>query len=157
MKILVVTACGAKKHSEPMEAYKLYKSARIKAVFNRRCGCDMKILSAKYGLIDVFNIIEPYEIIMNEKRALKLIPLIVNIIKKYNYIVFFKGGSNNNYLTCIKGACKKARIVLITLGFANMGGINDLSLVIEYINKKGWDKISKINHVEIHERSILSI
>ena len=132
--ILIVTACGAKKHSEPMEAYKLYKSARIKAVYNRRQGCDMAILSAKYGLVDVHDIIEPYDEVMCENRSYELSTLIVNDLIKYDYIIFYKGGAKKSYVICIENACRKAKKPLITFGYANMGDINLLPKILNNIH-----------------------
>jgi len=131
LKTLVVTACGAKKNSEPMEAYKLYKSSRVKAVYNRRRGCDMAILSAKYGLVDANDVIEPYDKKMTEESMNEIIPFIIEKIKKYDKIVYYKGGSNKLYLNCIEKACFNAKKKLITVGYANLGDINKLSKFLE--------------------------
>ena len=40
-KVCVVTACGKTKRDVPLPARKLYKSARITAVHNRKSDCDM--------------------------------------------------------------------------------------------------------------------
>lgn len=131
MKTLVVTACGAKKHKVPMEAYKLYKSSRIKAVYNRRKGCDMAILSAKYGLVDASAIIEPYDAKMTEESVIKIMPLMVEKLKEYEKIVFYKGGSNKLYLKCIEKACLNAKKTLISVGYANLGDIQKLPALLE--------------------------
>ena len=60
-KVCVVTACGKTKRDVPLPARKLYKSARITAVHNRKSDCDMYILSAKHGLIPSEKVIEPYD------------------------------------------------------------------------------------------------
>ena len=64
--IAIVTACGNKKESVPLPAYKLYKSSRIKAVYNRRQNHDMFILSAEHGLIPAEKVIAPYNRLMAE-------------------------------------------------------------------------------------------
>lgn len=140
MKILVLTACGGKKKNRSMPAYKLYRSSRIKAVYNRRCGHDMGILSAQYGLVNAQEIIEPYARVMDEKRALELIPSVAEKVKDYDCVVFFKGGARKSYITCIRGACDKAKKALRLLGFANMGGINDLPQVIKICKSRGGPK-----------------
>lgn len=150
MKVLIVTACGAKKNPGPMPAYKLYKSSRIKAVCNRRCGSDMCILSAEYGLVDAHKTINPYERVMDERRAEELVPSVAEKLKSFDCVIFFKGGSRRAYLSCIRAACKKARRTLVTLGYANMGGINDLPKVIELIKHRRYDEIPKIEHAKVH-------
>lgn len=149
MKALIVTACGAKKKPRPMLAYKLYKSARIKAVYNRRCGNDMKILSAEHGLLDAHKTIEPYERILDQKRALELVTSVARQIEDYDCVVFFKGGARKAYTSLIKAACEKAGRTLVTLGYANMGGINDLPKVMEFARQNKWEEIQKIEHAEI--------
>lgn len=130
MGILVITSCGAKKNSEPMVAYKLYKSSRIRAVYNRRCGCHMAILSAKCGLIDSHQVIKPYDLKMNKARSKALIPSISKKLSSYDKVVFFAGGSNKHYYECLKNACKLLGIELFSVGYANMGDINKLPQLI---------------------------
>lgn len=149
MKVLIVTACGAKKNSMPMPAYALYKSARIKAVFNRRKACDMAILSSKYGLVKAQDIIEPYEQVMDEKRALELIPSVAEHLEEYDYIIFFKGGARRAYLNCIRAACSKIGKTLISFGFANMGGINNLPMIIDLVKRGGLDNLPKLEHLDV--------
>jgi hypothetical protein len=136
MKIMVVTSCGNKKNEKPMEAYKLYKSPRIKAVYNRKGNNDMYILSAKYGLINSNVIIEPYNVLMNDKICDNLFLKIVDQIKRYDYVVFYKGGAKKSYITCIERACEAAEKALIVFGYGNMGKINDLPIILKKINKK---------------------
>lgn len=89
-KILVVTTCGARKHNEPMPAWKLYKSPRIRAVHNRRSGHDMCILSTKYGLVEAKKAIEPYEETLTKQKANELIPQMIEKIKVYDYVVYLQ-------------------------------------------------------------------
>ncbi len=153
MKVLVVTACGAKKNSQSLQAYKLYKSTRIKAVYNRRGSCDMSILSAKYGLVDAHEVIEPYEQVINEERAKELVPTVALKLKDYDYVVFFKGGARRAYLSYMRSACESARKNLVTLGYANMGGINDLPQVLEFLRQEDWERIHRIKHARVYEFS----
>ena len=153
MKVLIVTACGAKKNPGPMPAYRLYKSSRIKAVYNRRCGSDMCILSAEYGLVNAHKTIKPYERVMDEQRAEELVPSVTKKLKNYDCVIFFKGGAREAYLSCIKAACRRAGKTLVTLGYANMGGINDLPQVIEFAEREEWEEIHKIGHADTHKFS----
>jgi len=131
MKTLLVTACGAKKHSEPMEAYKLYKSSRIRAVYNRRNGCDMAILSAKYGLVGINEIISPYEQTITEQRILDLMPSIIKKILHYDKVVYYKGGANRLYFDCIKDACDNNGVSFFSVGYAHMGDIDKIGELIK--------------------------
>ena len=149
-KIALITACGAKKKSSPMEAYRLYFSSRIKAVYNRRSFCDMYILSAQYGLVEAHQVIKPYNRVMDEKRALELVPSVVEIIQNYGIVIFFKGGARKAYLSCVKEASKSASIILITFGYANMGGINDLSKIIASVDQGNLEKIREIKHANVY-------
>ena len=152
---MIVTACGAKKNPGPMPAYKLYKSSRIKAVYNRRSGSDVCILSAEYGLVNANKTIKPYERVMDERRAEELVPSVTKKLKNYDCVVFFKGGAREAYLSCIKAACEGAGKTLVTLGYANMGGINDLPKVINFVKKKRLKEIRKIKHAEVIKLSNL--
>ena len=124
--IAIVTACGNKKESVPMPAYKLYKSARIKAVYNRRQNHDMFILSAKHGLIPAEKVIAPYNRLMDEQRCDELIPHVAESLKKYDTVVYFKGGSGSPYKRCMAEACGMAGVKLDDFGDKIMQGIGDL-------------------------------
>jgi len=153
VQILVVTACGAKKNSQPMMAHQLYKSSRITAVYNRRSGCDMAILSAEYGLIGAEEVIAPYERVMDEKRAQELVPSVAERIELYDFVVFFKGGARKAYLLCLKNSCRRVRKTLVTLGYANMGGINDLPEAINLVKTGKFGILSKMDYVDIYDFS----
>tara|TARA_B100000586_G_C19766399_1_gene284093 strand:- start:57 stop:455 length:399 start_codon:yes stop_codon:yes gene_type:complete len=126
MKYTVITACGNKKNSLPLPAWQLYKSPRIKAVYNRKGNHDMYILSAKYGLVNAEKIIEPYNRIMDDARCDELLPEIKKTVEKYDTVIFFKAGARKLYEQCIVKACEMANIRIISFGFGFMGGINDL-------------------------------
>lgn len=148
-RILIVTACGGKKQNEAMPAWKLYKSPRIRAVYNRTMGHDMCVLSSKYGLIKADKVIRPYEAIMDEERAKKFVKQATKMINRYDYVVYFKGGARKEYLDCIKEACQNAGKTLIVLGYANMGGINDIPRVLQQVEKGDLNNIWRTKHVEI--------
>ena len=90
MKYTVITACGNKKNPIPLPAWKLYKSPRIKAVYNRKGDHDMYILSAEHGLIPAEKIIEPYDRIMDNERCNELLPDVKKIVSQYDIVIFFK-------------------------------------------------------------------
>ena len=126
MKVSVITACGNKKNDIPLPAWQLYKSARIKAVYNRKGKYDMYILSAEHGLVPAEKVIAPYNRIMDEKRAEELIPKLKEQIKNYEVIVFFKAGARAIYEKCIAKACEESGVKLISFGSRSMQGINEL-------------------------------
>lgn len=96
----------------------------------------MAILSAKYGLIDSDIIIEPYEAIMTEERAKKLIPQVVEKIKSYDTIIYYRGGAGRAYLTCLNKACNIAGKKLVLVGYKMMGDINELPNVIRMASER---------------------
>jgi len=131
MKISVVTACGDKKEEDPLPAWKLYKSRRIKAVYKRKGNNDMFILSAEHGMIPADKVIAPYNRLMDEKRSEELIFGIKEIVKNYEAVVFFKAGTKNIYVQCLTKACKESGVKLISFGNRFMEGINELPEKIE--------------------------
>jgi hypothetical protein len=134
--ILVVTACGRKKHSRPMPAWELYKSSRIRAIRNmvQKYGfAHFAILSAKYGLVDVDQVLSPYEQTMTDQQSKRLFPKISIKLQRYDCVVFFRGGARKEYFNCIREACKRAQTTLIVFGYGIMGGINGLSTILDFI------------------------
>lgn len=130
MKVLLATACGAKKNKGRMAAIDLYKSSRIKAVYNRRGGADFAVLSAKYGLIYHDKILKDYEQILDSKSSKKLLPQIINFIRPYDIVIFFKGGSRLEYRELIKEASVAINKPLILIGNRNQEDIGKLEEVV---------------------------
>lgn len=149
-KILIVTACGAKKATIALPAYKLYKSSRIRAVYRRRGNSDMCILSAEYGLIDAQEVISPYNRLMDQKRACELVNSIANKLIDYEFVLFFKGGARKIYSSCIEAACRKAGKTLVMFGYANMGGINDLPRILAALQENGIGILTETEHLKVN-------
>jgi len=151
MKILLATACGAKKNKGRMTAIDLYKSSRIKAVYNRKNGADFAILSAKYGLISPTKIIKDYEQILDSKVSRKLIPQVVEFVKDYDLVVFFKGGSREEYRNLIKQACVNINKPLVLIGNRNQEDIGKLEDIILLCEKGNYEDLTTIaSSVEIY-------
>ena len=129
-KVCIVTACGNQKHDYPLPARKLYKSARITAVYNRRCNCDMYILSAKHGLLPSEKVIAPYNRIMDQMRMQELLLDMIPVLQKYDKVIFFNGGARSLYAECIKEACNRADRPLDSFGSKILEGIGDLEAKI---------------------------
>lgn len=144
MKVLLATACGAKKNKGKMPAIALYKSSRIKAVYNRRDGADFAVLSAKYGLLYPDKIIKDYEQILDSKGANKLIPQVTEFINKYELIVFFKGGSRGEYRELIKQASEAIKKPLILIGNRNQEDIGKIEELLLRCTKGDLEKIVEI-------------
>ena len=135
MKILLATACGAKKNKGKMPAINLYKSSRIKSVYNRRNGADFAVLSAKYGLLYPDKIIKDYEQILDFKGVKKLIPQVAEFINKYELIVFFKGGSREEYRELIRHSSEIMNKPLIFIGNRNQEDIGKLEELLTRCTK----------------------
>ena len=144
MKVLLATACGAKKNKGRMPAIDLYKSSRIKAVKNRRNGADFAVLSAKYGLIYPDRVIRDYEKILDPKGVKKLTPQVTEFIKTYDLTVFFKGGSREEYRNLIKNASEILNKPLIMIGNRNQEDIGKLEELLLRCTKGNLDKIDLI-------------
>ena len=146
--LILITACGAKKKNKPAQAYQLYLSPRIKAVYNRKDDVDMYILSAKYGLVNAHQIIKPYNEIMTPEKARILAPQIAKTLKNYKNAIFYKAGARKEYLECMINACKIAKTNLIAIGYGFMGDIGQIPYIIELLKKKKpEDSIEEIKRI----------
>lgn len=130
LKILVATACGNKKKPGMHRAVDLYLSSRIRAVYNRKGGCDMAILSSRYGLVDSQMVIEDYDDILTPERAEILLPRIADYIKKYDVIVYFKAGASALYFELIREAAELAKRPIVHFGYGYMAEVNEIPGVI---------------------------
>ena len=148
-KILVVTSCGARKHNTPKPAWQLYKSPRIRAVYNRRNGHDMCILSTKYGLVEAEKVIEPYGETLTKQKANELISQTAAKIKDYDYVVYFRGGAGKEYFDCMREACKRAGRTLVSLGYKYMGDINELPNVLKLVEQEKLDSLSRVKSAQV--------
>ncbi len=144
MKVLLATACGAKKNKGRMAAIDLYKSSRIKAVYNRRGGADFAVLSAKYGLIYPDKILKDYEQILDSKSSKKLLPQIINFIRPYDIVIFFKGGSRLEYRELIKEASVAINKPLILIGNRNQEDIGKLEEVVPRCINGNTDNLGEV-------------
>ena len=147
MKIALVTACGGSKVNYPTKAYQLYKSPRIKAVYHRKDGCDMFILSAKHNLISTEKVIAPYDETMTYEKAKRFIPIISKKLKgnSYDWIIFYRAGSRKEYNHCIQLACKEAKVNFISFGYGFMAEINEIDKVLASIREGTTKQINLKN------------
>ena len=151
MKILLATACGGKKNKGRMAAIDLYKSSRIKAVYNRRGDADFAVLSAKYGLIRPDKILKDYEQVLDPKGAKKILPQLIDFIRPYDLVIFFKGGSRQEYREVITEASNAINKLLILIGNRNQEDIGKLEeLVSKCINGDFYNLENLAPSIEIY-------
>lgn len=93
-KILIITNCSAKKRNYKTKASDLYQGQLFKKVkkFARSNNFDFKIISAKYGLLNPYDIIEPYDKTISSKKDIfslqKLVlPKFKNFLHLYDFII----------------------------------------------------------------------
>ena len=151
MKILLATACGGKKNKGRMAAIDLYKSSRIKAVYNRRGVADFAVLSAKYVLIRPDKILKDYEQVLDPKGAKKILPQLIDFIRPYDLVIFFKGGSRQEYREVITEASNAINKLLILIGNRNQEDIGKLEeLVSKCINGDFYNLENLAPSIEIY-------
>ncbi len=133
--VVLITACGRKKEETPQKAWKLYRSSRIRYLKKvaDRVGVRFLILSAEYGLVDSEEVIAPYERVMDEKRCDALIHQMVEKLSRLGVskVVFYRGGARKSYFLCLQRACGILNLPLVSLGYANMGGIREVEEVLK--------------------------
>jgi hypothetical protein len=134
-RIVLITSCGKLKEKTPKPAGKLYKSSRIRHLYRRskELGISFYILSAKYGLVEADQVIEPYDQELDEKRLKELLPQVANILKNFDVVIFYKGGAKKYYLDLIRKACIESNIKLVVFGYKCMGDIKKLDKILEEI------------------------
>ncbi|MDW8434020.1 MAG: hypothetical protein RMK35_04360 [Aquificaceae bacterium] len=135
--IALITACGGRKSKTKTKAYLLYTSARIRHLYkqSKTLGVDFYILSAKYGLVHCEEEIEPYDEIMSKEKCKELKKEVMEKLKNFDSVVFYKGGARREYLECLEECCKELGIELLSFGFGQMGGIREVGSII--ISRQG--------------------
>jgi len=134
-KVALITACGGKKEERPTFAGELYKSARIRHLYRRSKELKVPffILSAKYGLVNGDEVIEPYEAVMDGERCRELKKQIVKVLRGFDAVVYFRGGARKDYYDCLKEAAEEAGVEFYSFGRGNMGEIGRLEEVLREV------------------------
>jgi hypothetical protein len=72
--LIAIVACGEKKSPYPVKARYMYQGSYHKLCLNYALTLTARvyILSAKYGLLDLSEIIEPYNVKMDDKNSVKI-------------------------------------------------------------------------------------
>jgi hypothetical protein len=150
-KILVITSCSKKKEQQASRAVDLYKGQFFLGVkkFCEKNRFDLRVLSAKYGLVND-EIIEPYEqrlknTIRDRERLRALAsPKLKELLQKYDLIVFLMGKAYTSILTM---PSPKIRYATDPTG---SGGFNRLIVKLNHLSKEEF--ISLINRKETFSR-----
>ena len=111
MKTVILIACGKDKKKEASKAKDLYQGSYFKKtleyayILSKQYKADIYILSAKYGLLELNTIINPYNFTLNDvdkmykkKWAYGVIKELNKRIKKNDRVIFLAGKNYNKYL-----------------------------------------------------------
>lgn len=97
-KSLLIVNCSKKKLETPAKAKDLYTGQFFRGVkqLSEKLDFDLAILSAKYGLLNANQIIEPYDQIIKSKKDIqelqkKIRSKFSNLLENYNEIILFMG------------------------------------------------------------------
>ncbi|WP_297522154.1 DUF6884 domain-containing protein [Thermococcus sp.] len=141
-RIIVITACGNKKNPQPGPAWRIYRSSRIKYLHKKsqELGYSFYILSGKYGLIPAEKHIEPYDEILSEEKIKKFLPHVIKILEHYDIVIYYQGGARSIYRSLIQTAALSLNKDIIVFGYANMGDINKIEMIINEAIEKWKEK-----------------
>lgn len=111
MKTIVLIGCGKRKRKEASKAKDLYQGSYFKKnleyayILSKKYKADIYILSAKYGLLDINKIINPYDFTLNNVNerykknwSYRVIKELDKKIKKTDRVIFLAGKNYNKYL-----------------------------------------------------------
>ena len=111
MKTIILISCGAKKEKTPQKAEDLYiggyfKKALLYAKYlSNKNDAEIFILSAKHGVLELNEIIKPYDLTLNGKNekykkawSYKVIKQLQCKIQKTDKIIFLAGENYIKYL-----------------------------------------------------------
>jgi len=107
MSSITIVSCVKSKKNQPSSAKDLYKSLwfRKARAFVEQQKWDWYIVSAKYGLLHTDKIIEPYELTLNNMKAIerkqwskKVFKEILQVFPEKGTVRFFAGKKYREYL-----------------------------------------------------------
>ncbi len=141
-RILVITNCTVKKLNYPAPAKELYQGPLFKKILKlvEKNNFELKILSAKYGLIDQNKTISPYnKTITNMKEIIKLrkkvIPQLKKIEDNYELIIIIMGRKYRKVLKPLFNNDSKYKML------HDIRGIGGLTSKINYYLKSPLKKM----------------
>lgn len=83
---------------------------------------------------------------LTKQKANELILQMVEKIKGYDYVVYYRGGAGKalrTHFNLMREACERAGKTLIVFGYAYMGGINELPKILQLVKRGEFPKVSK--------------
>ena len=137
-KILILTNCCKTKLDYPTKARKLYRGALFRKIMNlsNKINSDIRILSAKYGLIGPNEVISPYEKKLKYKKEILAfqiseIPKLEKIMGNYsNILVIMSKTYRSVFDPLIKSNIEKFKII------KSNKGIGEYLHILTELNKK---------------------
>jgi len=130
IRVALATACGNKKREGDWPAHELYLSPRITALYWRKGNFPLYILSARYGLVHSEQVISSYQQVMDYERARELSAQVADVMRPYDWLVFFKAGAREEYASCIRLAATLSSVPVVLIGYAFMGGLQDCLTIV---------------------------
>ena len=151
LRVALAVACGEKKREGQCPACDLYGSSRIKIFCRLRHEWDfpLYILSAKYGLIHADHIVQSYQQKMDLSRAEELAPQVAQIMKGFDWFIYFKGGAGPEYSACIRLAADLARVPVALVGYANLGEYRACISVAQELQRGGVPPPGSVKSLEL--------
>ena len=138
MELILATACGAKKESSRLPAWRLYRSSRIRHLkkVTEAYGVPIYILSAKHGLINSDTVIDPYDEVLTEEKFEALKPVVLSQLRELKRkglrrILFYRGGARKLYLDLLMASALKLSLNVIYYGSGNMRDIGLTPYLLE--------------------------
>ena len=86
---------------------------------------------------------------LTKQKTNELIPQIIEKIKDYDCIVYYRGGAGREYFNLMREACRRAGKTLVSFGYRFMGDINELPNVLSIAKQGQLDRISNIKSVQV--------
>jgi len=98
-------------------------------------------------VVDSEQILEPYDQILTVEKINELLPQVIEVLKNFEIVIYYRGGARKTYLELIEQASRITGTHLVVFGYANMGDINKLEEIINSVkhtskkrNYKSTDK-----------------
>jgi len=145
------TACGEKKLDAPAPMHRLYcKSPRIKAIYSRKRDFPLYILSAEYGLVEADETRAPYDRRMDLERARELAPAVADVLKDFDWFIFFNPQTPMEYTQCVKWAADLCNVRVAFIGWWPLGGLDDCLLIADALKETGRLPENQIRSLEVY-------
>ena len=114
-RVALATACGKqKRHGEwPMHL----------------------LLSAEYGLVHCDEVRASYDRRMDSERAEKLAPLVAEVMRRYDWLVFFNAQTPLEYARCLERGSDICGVPVAFIGWWPLGGLDECILVAQQLSR----------------------